>query len=379
MDNARLYAAEQRARAAADVANRSKDEFLASVSHELRTPLNAILGWAKMMSSNTLDESKRARAIETVERNAVAMAQLVEDLLDVSRIISGKMRLEVQSFDASRVAETALQSVRPAAEAKGIVLLANLQAPGPRLMGDPARIQQVIWNLLSNAVKFTPNGGQVELGVHADEAFTTIVVRDTGRGIDPDFLPFVFEPFRQESASHARSRGGLGLGLAIARQLVELHGGGIEVASAGGGKGATFSVRLPLAPESLQREPNAANDAQLRSRFDHPPELRGLRVLVVDDDEDARHLVSAVLEACGSHVLRAEGADTALELLQAQPVDVLVSDIGMPGQDGYDLIRRVRELPATRGGSVPAAALTAYVRAEDRRRVLNAGSSIHCP
>jgi K+-sensing histidine kinase KdpD/CheY-like chemotaxis protein len=370
--------AEQRARNAADVANRAKDEFLATVSHELRTPLNAILGWAKMMAAAQLDESKQKRAVTIIERNAVAMAQLIEDLLDVSRIISGKMRLEVQSVDLSRIIEAALESVRPAAEAKSIQISAALGGSTELLPADPPRLQQIIWNLLSNAVKFTPDGGQVEISVRRAEASTEIRVSDNGRGIAPEFLPFVFEPFRQENPTHSRARGGLGLGLAITRQLVELHGGRVEAHSEGPGRGAIFIVHLPLSRVAPQAKPEVAAGRRIRAEgdFERPKELESLTVLVVDDDEDARQLVQAVLEECGSRVTAVDSVESALDVLSRAATEVLISDIGMPGQDGYDLIRRVRALPGAIA-RIPAAALTAYAREEDRRRALEAGYTMH--
>ncbi len=381
IENARVYAAEQHARQSADIANRAKDEFLAMVSHELRTPLNAIMGWAKMMSSSPLDEQKRTRAVETIDRNAVAMAQLIEDLLDISRIISGKMRLEVQTVELGRVVEAAVESVRPAAEAKSIRIKNTLESGIPSLLGDPTRLQQVVWNLLSNAVKFTPKGGQITIDVHLEDSGIVIRVTDTGKGIDPRFLPHVFDPFRQEDASHTRSRGGLGLGLAIARQLVELHGGNVEAQSEGEGRGATFIVHLPVAAVSAKLDPQPSQTRQIRleSSFERPKQLHGVRVLVVDDEEDARQLVKAILDECGCEVTLAGSVAEAMRLLHENVPDLLISDIGMPHEDGYDLIRQVRALPAASAGSLPAAALTAYARAEDRRRVLSAGYSMHIP
>ncbi|MBX3193212.1 MAG: GAF domain-containing protein [Labilithrix sp.] len=381
IENARLYAAEQHARNNADVANRAKDEFLAMVSHELRTPLNAIMGWAKLMSSAALDETKRARAIETIDRNAVAMAQLIEDLLDISRIISGKMRLEVQLVDLTRVVEAAIESVRPAAEAKAIRVAHTSGASIPPLVGDPTRLQQVVWNLLSNAVKFTPKSGAIIVDVAREESGIVVRVTDTGKGIAQDFLPHVFDPFRQQDASHTRSRGGLGLGLAITRQLVELHGGHVEAHSEGAGRGATFVVHLPLTAVSraLEQQHPETRQIRLESSFERPKQLRGIRVLVVDDEEDARHLVKAILDECGCVVTLAGSATDAMKLLQQEVPDLLISDIGMPQQDGYDLIRQVRALPAASTANLPAAALTAYARAEDRRRVLDAGYSMHIP
>lgn len=382
IDNARLYASEQHARQAADVANRAKDEFLAMVSHELRTPLNAIMGWAKLMMSGGFDDTRRDRAVVTIERNAVAMAQLIEDLLDISRIISGKMRLEVQQIDIGFIIEAAIESVRPAADAKGIALSAVLDTTLPAHMGDPTRLQQVVWNLLSNAVKFTSKGGRVDVVLRLIDSWAEISVSDNGKGIAPQFLPHVFDAFRQEDASFTRSRGGLGLGLAITRQLVELHGGRIEARSEGEGRGATFVVQLPISAVSRYPQPNAqaaGRQMRLDASFDRPSQLRGLNVLVVDDEEDARLLVKAILEDCGCRVRIASGVDEALREFAKEAPDVLVSDIGMPGRDGYDLIRRVRALPPDDGGDVAAAALTAYARAEDRRRMLNAGYSMHVP
>jgi signal transduction histidine kinase/CheY-like chemotaxis protein len=381
IDNALLYAGEQRARQSADVANRAKDEFLAMVSHELRTPLNAIIGWAKMMTSSTLDSAKSKRAIETIERNSVAMAQLIEDLLDISRIISGKMRLEVQPVDLALVIGAAIESVRPAADAKEIRVESALDASYTMLLGDPTRLQQVVWNLLSNAVKFTPKGGRIDLQLRSTESELELVVTDSGKGIDPRFLPYVFEPFRQEDATHTRSRGGLGLGLAITRQLVELHGGRVEARSEGDGRGATFTVRLPeaRAPQTKRGDAEAPAHVPFHSSFERPDQLRGLRALVVDDEEDSRLLVKAVLEECGCYVRLAASVEEATAAFAAEIPDVLVSDVGMPAQDGYDLIRRIRALPADQGGDIPAAALTAYARADDRRRALHAGYSIHIP
>jgi PAS domain S-box-containing protein len=380
IDNARLFASEQQARQSADVANHAKDEFLAVVSHELRTPLNAIMGWAKLMSSNGFDEARRERAVQTIERNSVAMAQLIEDLLDISRIVSGKMRLEVQQVDVARVIAAAVESVRPAADAKGIALGSVFDTRVPALVGDPARLQQIVWNLLSNAVKFTSKGGRVDVILELVDSWGEIRVSDTGKGIALPFLPHVFDAFRQEDASFSRSRGGLGLGLAITRQLVELHGGRIEVASEGEGRGASFTVRLPISAVARNTPPNGIGGARQISAevaFDRPPQLRGLRVLVVDDEEDARQLVKAILDDCGCVVRLASGVDEAMNMIAAEVPEVLVSDIGMPGRDGYDFIARVRALSPSEGGDLPAAALTAYARAEDRRRMLNAGYSMH--
>jgi signal transduction histidine kinase/CheY-like chemotaxis protein len=379
IENARLYASEQAARKSADIANRAKDEFLAVVSHELRNPLNAILGWAKLLTLKDFDESRVAKGMETIERNAVAMAQLIEDLLDMSRIISGKMRIEVQQVDVPRIVEASLESIRPAANAKGVELRPLIDPSTPKLHGDPTRLQQVVWNLLSNAVKFTPKEGHVDIQVRHADSLVEIVVADTGKGMGPNFLPFVFDPFRQEEGGPARTRGGLGLGLAITRQLVELHGGRITAHSAGEGQGATFTVSLPVATAEAAVARPERRPLPVPSGFERPPQLRGLRVLVVDDDDDARSLLASVLEDCGSRVTMASSAREALLRIAEEVPDVMLSDVGMPEEDGYSLIRKVRALPRDRGGDLPAAAITAYARPEDRRELLNAGFSIHLP
>lgn len=381
IENARLYSSEQNARRTADVANRAKDEFLAVVSHELRTPLNAIMGWAKLLNVQGFEERRRPGAIETIERNAVAMAQLIEDLLDMSRVISGKMRLEVQHVDLSAVIEAAIESVRPAAAAKGVNVAPVLEGTVPVILGDPGRLQQIVWNLLSNAVKFTPKSGTVDVVLRRVASSLELVVADTGKGIAPAFLPNVFDAFRQEDASPSRTRGGLGLGLAITRQLVELHGGRVTCDSEGEGRGATFTVSLPISAVGPSREApkSAARQFGADASYERPAHLRGLRVLVVDDDDDARSLVAMILEDCGSRVTTAHGVDDAMRRIAEDVPDVLLSDIGMPEADGYDLIRKIRALPRESGGDMPAAALTAYARPEDRRRLLNSGFSIHLP
>jgi len=376
IENARLYAAEQSSRKRADIANRAKDEFLAIVSHELRTPLNAIMGWAKLLSEPDFDEARRTRAVQTIERNAVTMAQLIEDLLDMSRMISGKMRLEIQSVNVINVIEAALDTLRPAASARGVELVAVLDPTVPAITGDPTRLQQVVWNLLSNAIKFTSKGGRVRVVSEVIDSRIEITVTDTGRGIAPSFLPYVFEAFRQEDASASRARGGLGLGLAITKQLVELHGGSVQASSAGEGQGAKFTVLLPVSAVSPADKLHGAA-AKLRAATYERAELRGVRVLVVDDEEDARMLIAAVLENCGCRVTTAASAREALAWIATEKPDMLVSDIGMPDEDGYALIRKVRALAGDKGGAIPAAALTAYTRSEDRRRMLNAGYSMH--
>jgi PAS domain S-box-containing protein len=401
---------EREAREAAEAANRAKDEFLATVSHELRTPLNAMVGWTRMLRTHDLPPEKQIRALETIERNAQAQAELIEDILDVSRIITGKLRLEVKPVDLPAVLEAAIDSVRPAAESKGIVLERAVGELPQKMMGDPARLQQIAWNLLSNAIKFTPPGGRVELGLRQEATMVHISVADNGRGIEPAFLPFVFDRFRQYDSSSKRAHGGLGLGLAIVRHLIELHGGTVEVDSPGPGQGSTFTVRLPARPADAvaaaepaevaaparESGPVAVAVAGLldvtgdgggaqKNEGDEDgaggdsdsggtaPSLQGLRVLLVDDEPDARELLTEVLAQYGADSQAAGSVDEALTLLADYHPDVLVSDIGLPVQDGYALISQVRALPPDRGGAIPAAALTAYARPEDRRRALAAG------
>jgi PAS domain S-box-containing protein len=366
-----LLERERLARAQAEQANRSKDEFLAMVSHELRTPLNAMLGWARMLSTGTLDRARQKRGLEVIERNAVAQAQLIEDLLDVSRIVHGKLRLEVTTMDFRAVVEAAVDAVRPAIESKGIVLLLDLDRSNEPISGDPQRLQQVVWNLLSNAAKFTPKGGQVRVELRRSGNRVELTVADTGRGIAPNALPFVFERFRQADASITRAYGGLGLGLSIAKHLVELHGGSIEAFSEGEGQGSRFTLVLsgaPLPEASAARVPLETTDVAAV--------LSGLRILVVDDEPDARELTSAILSQRGAIVLPASSATHALQLLAEQPVDVMLSDVSMPDVDGYELIRRVRRLSSP-AGKVPAAAMTAFARAEDRRDAMIAGFQLH--
>ena len=381
-ERTRLLEREQQARAAAEAASRIKDEFLATVSHELRTPLTAILGWARLLADGELEPGRQAQALETIGRNAKSQAQLVDDLLDVSRIITGKLRLDVLPVELVPVIEAAVASLRPAAEAKAIRLQVMLDSRAGVVSGDPERLQQVVWNLLSNAVKFTPKGGRVQVRLERVNSHTEIIVSDTGPGIAPEFLPHVFDRFRQADSSITREHGGLGLGLAIVRHLVELHGGTVVVESGGAGQGATFRVKLPLmivhdeqrVIDSVERRHPTAGAGQLP---DCPPSLKGLRVLAVDDEAEARDLLTAMLERCGAHVRVAASAWAALEALESWRPDVLVSDIGMPDEDGYALIRKVRALPAERGGRIPAVALTAYARTEDRVRALSSGYQVH--
>ena len=367
IDNARLYREAQRV-------NRVKDEFLATLSHELRTPLNAILGWARLLRMGKLEDGARARALETIERNALSQAQLIEDLLDVSRIISGKFRVEVRTVDMPAVTEAAVEAVRLAAEAKAIALVARIE-PVPKLAGDPTRLQQVVWNLLSNAIKFTPKAGRVEVRLASVESHVELSVTDNGQGIGADFLPYVFDRFRQADGTTTRAHSGLGLGLAIVRHLVELHGGSVRASSDGEGRGSAFVVRLPVAavrPKSVDEPRGDGAPGDLSTP------LVGLRVLVVDDETDARELVAAVLTGSGARVTAVGSVREAIEVIQKNRPDVLVSDIGMPSEDGYALIRRIRAMEKT-VGRIPAAALTAYASVQDRTRALLAGYSSHLP
>jgi PAS domain S-box-containing protein len=377
----RLLALESAARQEAEEANRLKDEFLSTVSHELRTPLTAMLGWVQLLRSGSLPADKRERALETVERNARAQGQLIEDLLDVSRILSGKMKLDVEPVDVSTVVEQAMESVRPAADARGIRLQAAMDSTGS-ILGDAHRLQQVVWNLLSNAVKFTPRGGRVQVFVERRDSSVEITVADTGKGISASFLPHVFERFRQADASTTRQYGGLGLGLSIVRHLAEMHGGTVSAASEGEGRGATFTVRLPLSV-ALRREPTLPSGPRspdpARAGLLCPPQLAGLRVLVVDDEADTREYLRALIEGCGAGVTAAASAAEGLAALRREKPDIIVSDIGMPEEDGYGFIQKVRALPPEEGGRTPAAALTAYARVEDRARVLMAGFQSHVP
>jgi signal transduction histidine kinase/ActR/RegA family two-component response regulator len=380
-ENGRLYEAERAARNEAETANRVKDEFLATLSHELRTPLTPILAWVRMLNLGGLDETGVKNALASIERNARSQAQLVEDLLDVSRIVSGKLRLDVRPTELAPVVDAALEAIRPAADAKGIRLNAVLDPRSGIVGGDPERLQQIAWNLLSNAVKFTPRDGRVQVQLACVNSHVELTVSDTGCGIAPEFLPHVFERFRQADASASRVHGGLGLGLSIVRHLVEEHGGSVAVDSEGVGKGATFTVRLPLmiAPRH-GREPRvhpAAAPVTLDS--DRVPSLAGLRVLVVDDEPDTVEALRSILMQCDADVRGTCSADEALAVLGEWLPHVIISDIGMPGQDGYALIRAVRSASDERIRRVPAVALTAYARIEDRLRVLSAGFQMHVP
>jgi signal transduction histidine kinase len=373
-DRRLLLQREQQARLEAQAANRAKDEFLATLSHELRTPLNAILGWARLLSSGNLDPATSLRAVEIIERNTRLQAQLIDDLLDISRIITGKLRLELRAVELTSILDGALDSVRPTADARGITLECNLPDGSDPILCDPARMQQVIWNLLSNAIKFTPHGGTVTLRAARSSGSVVITVSDTGTGIDPAFLPHVFDRFRQQDPVTTRAHGGLGLGLSIVRHLVELHGGHVRASSEGAGRGATFTVTIPAAPPAADHGVEAV--AQTAALPADLPSLAGVRVLVVDNEADARALVAAILEGCGAHVTTAESAAEAVDQIQRERPDVLLSDIAMPGEDGYSLIRRLRAMDRD-GRPLPAAALTAFATAADRARALLAGYQAH--
>jgi signal transduction histidine kinase/DNA-binding response OmpR family regulator len=380
-ERARMLVREQAARADAERANRTKDEFLATLSHELRTPLTAILGWSRLLRTSSFEGEQLARALETIERNARSQSQLIDDLLDVSRIITGKLRIDAQPIELVPIVEAAIDSIRPAAEAKSIKFEVALDRAAGRVSGDADRMQQVVWNLFSNAVKFTPEGGRVEVRLERTGSHTRISVADTGAGIDAKFLPFIFDRFRQADGSTTRKHGGLGLGLAIVRHLVELHGGEVSVQSDGTERGSTFSVVLPLleggtdggsrgaadaAPTAAEVEATAAGGAA---------PLGGLCVLVVDDEADTRDWIAAVLRRNGAAVRSCGSAAEALRLLDAWEPDLLLSDIGMPHEDGYSLIKKVRKSRA--GSRMPAVALTAYASGEDRARALDAGFQEH--
>ena len=379
----RLLAAERRARKEAEAANQAKDQFLATVSHELRTPLGAILGWTRILRSQSADAQMLARGLETIERNATAQAQLIEDILDVSRIISGKLRLVPKTVNLAAVVQAAVDSIKPTVEAKRIRLKTLLEAHDVSVKGDAGRLQQVVWNLLSNAVKFSSAGQEVQVGMKLVNSQVEIAVIDAGQGIPAAFLPHVFEPFRQADGSTSRKHGGLGIGLSIVRQLVELHGGTIEVFSDGEGKGATFRLRLPVADQQTEAEtmPQSAEPAKSRARPELPTKLprvlEGKKVLAVDDELDARELIGFILEMGGAKVELAASTDEALEVLQSWKPDIIVADIGMPVKDGYALIQIIRNGSRRDIALVPAIALTAYARAEERARALHAGFQAH--
>jgi signal transduction histidine kinase/ActR/RegA family two-component response regulator len=376
-ERAQLLNNERTARTSAEMANRMKDEFLMTVSHELRTPLTAIYGWARMLVTGQIRDDQKRRAIETIERNAQAQTQLVNDLLDVSRAISGKVRLDVRNVDVASIVSAATDSIQLTAEAKGIHVEADLDPAAGFILGDPVRLQQVVWNLLSNAIKFTPAGGRIDVRLARQDGHVEIVVSDTGSGIAPEFTPYVFDRFRQGEAGTTRQHGGLGLGLSIVRHLVELHGGTVSVESAGVGMGATFRVSLPLRADArTTREPSvpeAAGGTVTAKALD------GLRVLVVDDDPEARELLAAILENAGAEVRLAGATREALDVLQAWWPDVLLSDVEMPDDDGYSLMEQVRALNRPNHPPLTAVAVTAHSRPEDRQRAVVSGFQWHLP
>jgi len=365
----------------AEAANRMKDEFLATMSHELRTPLTAILGWVHLLRVNDLDESSTERAFDTIQRNARAQVKLIDDLLDISRIIAGKLRLDVRAVNLASIIEAAVDAARPTAEAKGVRLQMLIDPQASPVSGDADRLQQIVWNLLTNAIKFTPREGRVQVRLERVNSHLEITVSDSGKGISANFLPHVFDRFRQADGTSTRAHGGLGLGLSIVRQLVELHGGTVKVKSDGEGQGSIFIVELPLMV--ARREVNeterrrSIDGANKDAAYECPAELDGLRILIVDDEADTRDLLCAVLERCKASVITVGSAVEALETFRQLKLDVLISDIGMPEEDGYSLIGKVRAFEAGKTGQLPAIALTAYARVDDRVRALNAGFQVH--
>jgi len=378
-ERARLLEAERSARAEVERVSLMKDEFLATLSHELRTPVNAVLGWSEVLLARMTEDNDTRRGLATIARNARAQAQLIEDLLDMNRIVSGKVRLDVQRIDLVPIIEAALDSVRPSANAKDIKLRPSVDPDAGPVFVDPNRLQQVVWNLLNNAVKFTPKGGSIDVIVQRVNSHVEIAVHDSGIGIRPEFLPHLFERFRQANSSTTRKYGGLGLGLSIVKHLVELHGGTVRAESSGDGSGSTFIVDLPIrAVQSSSPQPREPPKEERREP-DRPQEvsLAGIRVLVIDDEADARALVKCVLRDAAADVLTGASADEGLALVKSARPHVIVSDIGMPDRDGYDFIRDVRALEATSGGETPAIALTAFARSEDRTRAMLAGYQVH--
>ncbi|MGH9958749.1 MAG: hybrid sensor histidine kinase/response regulator, partial [Pyrinomonadaceae bacterium] len=362
---------ESNARAHAEESNRLKDEFLATVSHELRTPLTAILGWSRMLEAGSINDPMAERALETIRRNAKAQAQIIDDILDVSRIITGKLYLDLHPMELAPVIEGAVNVVRPTAEAKGIQIESRLESKPIVVTGDANRLQQVVWNLVSNAIKFTPRGGRVFLSLDEIGNQVEFRVTDTGQGISPDFLPFVFDRFRQADSTSTRQHGGLGLGLAIARHLVEIHGGAIKAESPGAGKGSTFSVRLPvvgtITSAAGQRLGERAAPLTFQSR------LNGIHVLLVDDDADTLDLLSAALKQQKATVTAVSSAADAISAIKSSRPDIVVSDIAMPGEDGYQLIEKIRAMNVEPDGPIPAVAITAYAKEEDRETALSSG------
>jgi PAS domain S-box-containing protein len=381
-EKARLLESERVARAEAERASRMKDEFLATLSHELRTPLNAILGWATVLRSKKHLDPELVQGLEAMDRNARVQAQIIDDLLDMSRIISGKVRLDVQQIDLPAVLLEAVDTMRTSASGKGVRLQTIIDSLNSSVTGDPNRLQQVFWNLLSNAIKFTPKGGRVQVLLERVNSHVEVSVVDTGEGIAPDFLPYIFDRFQQADASTTRRHGGLGLGLAIVKNLVELHGGNVRAKSGGLGKGATFIVNLPLTVFHPPTDPGIREHPKARARklpLDPAISLDKVQVLVIDDDPDARNLLRAMLEAAGAKVYAAGSANEGMEQLLTKPVEVVICDIGMPEMDGYTLMRSIRALDDPRKSEVAAVALTAYARLEDRMEAIRSGFQNHLP
>jgi signal transduction histidine kinase/ActR/RegA family two-component response regulator len=379
IDNARLYELSRTERARAEAATRTKDEFVAMVSHELRTPLNVIMGWVRLLRSGTLSEQTREQALEVVERNANAQSQLVADLLDISRVITGKIRIDPAQVDLANLLNLVVEDARFALEAKRLELHVDFTGEATVMRGDAERLRQVVWNLLLNAVKFTPKGGDIWLTLRRVDSDLELVVRDSGMGIAPEVLPYIFENFRQSDSKTTRAHGGLGIGLSIAKHLVDLHGGSIGARSDGLGQGASFTVRLPVSPlvSATVGVSKVAVTTPRRHDLPRPATLAGMSVLVVDDEEDARDLLRIVLESCDVTVHDAANAGDALAKIQEERVDLIVSDIGMPEEDGYSLIRKIRSLPGKEKANIPAIALTAFARNEDRSRALLEGFNMH--
>ncbi|MFN6514705.1 MAG: ATP-binding protein [Nostoc sp. CreGUA01] len=374
-ERAHLLELEQIARAKAETANRIKDEFLAVLSHELRTPLNAILGWSRLLQNRRLDKVRTSEALATIERNASLQVQLIEDLLDISRILQGKLTLNITKINLESTILSALETMGLAAETKLIEVSTVFEPLPGQIMGDSTRLQQVVWNLLSNAIKFTPKGGKVEVRLKQADGYAQITVSDTGKGITPEFLPFVFDYFRQADSTSTRNFGGLGLGLAIVRNIIEIHGGMVKADSDGEGKGAIFTISLPLLPDGSSSLTDRQNNAAFLTPNSLP--LTGIRVLVVDDDNDSRDFIGFVLEQDGAFVISISSALEALQILAEVKPDVLVSDISMPEMDGYMLIQQVRTWTPEQGGQIPAIALTAFARNDDRQAALKSGFQMH--
>jgi signal transduction histidine kinase/CheY-like chemotaxis protein len=379
LERARLYETEKHLRTQAETANRMKDEFLATVSHELRTPLTAIVGWSSMLITNKFNEEVTSRAIHTIERNAKAQAQIIEDLLDVSRIITGKLSLNLRPTPLQSIIKTALESLLPAADSKEIKIKSNLDSTSYTVYGDLDRLQQVMWNLLSNAIKFTPNRGEIEVTIERMGSIVQIRVNDTGQGIEKQFLPFVFERFSQADGTSTRKYGGLGLGLAIVRHLIELHGGTVKVESEGINQGTTFTVSLPVmtareTPSGVDENSAVIEEDSLIENF---LVLKDLRILIVDDEPDTQLLLATITEGGGANVMTAGSANEALRIIEQFNPHLLISDIAMPDEDGYSLLRKLRILNSAQGVDTPAIALTAYAREEDRNRALEAGFQRH--